>query len=92
MRKAARLVVQGTVQGIFFRQFVKEHSDNLGLLGFVRNLEDGTVEIVIEGESEQIDRLIRIVKKGPEHSQIRNVKVEEKKWTGDLKEFKILRF
>jgi acylphosphatase len=92
MKKAARLIVQGTVQGIFFRQFVKEHSDNLGLVGFVRNLEDGTVEIIIEGEAEQIERLVRFVQKGPEHSQIRNVKVEERKWTGDLKEFKILRF
>ena len=92
MKKAARLIVQGTVQGIFFRQFVKEHADNLGLVGFVRNLEDGTVEIVAEGEGEQIDRLVGFVNKGPEHAQIRNVKIGERKWSGEFKEFKILRF
>ena len=92
VKKAVRLIVQGTVQGIFFRQFVKGHADDLKLVGFVRNLEDGTVEIVAEGEGEQIERLAGFVQKGPEHSQIRNVKIEEKKWSGEFKEFKILRF
>ena len=92
VKKAAQLIVQGTVQGIFFRQFVKEHAGNLKLVGFVRNLEDGTVEIVVEGGGEQIERLAGFVRKGPEHSQIRNVLIEERKWSGDFKEFKILRF
>lgn len=92
MKKAAKLIVQGTVQGIFFRQFVKEHADKLGLLGFVRNLTNGNVEIVAEGEKEQIERLIGFVKEGPKHSQIRNVQVEERKWSGDFKVFKIIRF
>lgn len=92
MKKAAKLIIQGTVQGIFFRQFVKEHADNFGLTGLVRNLDSGNVEIIIEGEAEKIERLIGFVKEGPKHAQIRNVKIEERKWSGDFKEFKILRF
>ncbi|MCK4650513.1 acylphosphatase [Candidatus Pacearchaeota archaeon] len=92
MKKAARFVVQGTVQGIFFRQFVKEHAEDLKLRGFVRNLESGEVEVVVEGEAENLDRLLGFLKKGPSHAQIRNVKVEERKWSGDFEEFKILRF
>jgi len=92
MKKAGRFIVQGTVQGIFFRQFVKEHASKLGLTGFVRNLTGGDVEIIAEGEPEKIERLSKIVKKGPEHSQIRGVQIEERKWSGDFKEFKILRF
>ncbi len=92
MKKAGRFVVQGTVQGIFFRQFVKENACSLKLRGFVRNLEDGTVEVVAEGEGESLDRLLGFLKKGPEHAQIRGVKVEERKWSGDFDEFKILRF
>lgn len=92
VKKATRLIVQGTVQGIFFRQFVKGHADDLKLRGFVRNLEDGTVEIIAEGDGEQIERLVGFVKKGPEHAQIRNVKIKERKWSGEFKEFKILRF
>lgn len=92
MKKAGRFLVQGTVQGIFFRQFVKEHADKLKLKGFVRNLDSGEVEVVCEGEAESLDRLIKFLEKGPEHAQIRNVVVEERKWSGDFDEFKILRF
>ncbi len=92
MKKAGRFLVQGTVQGIFFRQFVKEHADDLKLRGFVRNLESGEVEVVAEGEAENLERLGGFLKTGPEHAQIRNVVAEERKWSGDFKEFKILRF
>ena len=92
MKKAAKVVIQGTVQGIFFRQFVKEHADNLKLRGFCRNLDSGEVEIVVEGENESIQRMVEFMKTGPEHAQIRNVTVEEKKWSGDFKEFKVLKF
>lgn len=92
MKKASRFIIQGTVQGIFFRQFVKQHADDLKLRGFVRNLESSDVEVVAEGEAENLDRLLGFLKEGPEHSQIRRVRVEEKKWSGDFREFKILRF
>lgn len=92
MKKAARFVVQGTVQGIFFRQFVKEHADDLKLRGFVRNLESGEVEIIAEGDAETLKRLAGFLKTGPEHAQIRNVVIEERKWSGDFREFKVLRF
>jgi len=92
MKYAAKIIVKGTVQGVFFRQFVKENADNLKLRGHVRNLETGEVEVIVEGEKEQIERLIRIIKSGTEHFQIRDVKVQERKWSGDFKEFKILRF
>lgn len=92
MKKAARFLVQGTVQGIFFRQFVKEHADNLGLTGFVRNLQNGDVEIIVEGEADAIKRIEGFVRKGPEHSYIKAVNSKERKWSGDFKEFKILRF
>ncbi len=92
MKKAAKFIVKGTVQGVFFRQFVKEHADKLRLNGFVRNLTKGDCEIIVEGESESIERLSNFVRKGPEHSQIRQVQIEERKWSGEFKDFKILRF
>ena len=92
MKKAAKIVITGTVQGIFYRGFVKKKADELELTGFVRNLEDGNVEIVVEGEKDSINKLVDFCKEGPEHSIIRGVKTEEQNWTGDFKEFKILRF
>lgn len=85
-------MVQGTVQGIFFRAFVKEHAEDLKLRGFVRNLESGEVEVIAEGDEDGLKRLAGFLKKGPEHAQIRNVVIEDRKWSGEFKEFKILRF
>lgn len=91
VKSASKITINGTVQGIFFRNFAKENADKLNLKGFVRNLEDGDVEVFVEGEKDNIPKLIELLKKGPAYSQIRNIKVEERKWSGDLKEFKILR-
>ena len=92
MKKAVKLVISGTVQGVFFRQFCKENADKLGLKGFIRNLENGDVEMILEGDNEEnIIKMVEICKKGPEHSQIKNVQVEERKWEGNFEDFKILR-
>ena len=92
VKRAVKAIVQGTVQGVFFRNFCKENADKLKLEGFVRNLTDGNVEVVLEGDNTAIDKMIGVLKKGPEHSQIKNVSVEEKKWAGEFNSFKILRF
>jgi len=92
MKKAVRLIVQGTVQGVFFRQFCQENADKLQLRGFARNLENGDVEIILEGEPENILKMIEECKKGPAHSNIRNVKIEERKYSGDFTGFRVLRF
>ena len=64
----------------------------LKLRGHCRNLENNDVEVIVEGEKEAIERLGAQLRKGPEHSQIRSVEVEERKWSGDFDGFKILRF
>lgn len=89
MKKAVRLYIRGSVQGIFFRQFVQENAEKNDVKGFVRNLEDGRVEVFIEGDLENVEKVIGLCKKGPKHSQIRNVEEKEEKFQG-LKEFKIL--
>jgi acylphosphatase len=92
MKTAARFIIKGTVQGVFFRRFVKENADKLGLVGYVRNLTSGDVEVFAEGEMDKIDRLFQIVKKGPEHAQIRNIQIEERKYSDQFKDFQILKF
>ena len=92
MKKAMRFLVKGTVQGIFFRQFVRENAKKLELTGFVRNLGDGDVEVIAEGESTGLKKLGELLKLGPKYSQIRDVISEERKWSGDFDSFKILRF
>ncbi len=90
VKSGAKIVVSGTVQGIFFKNFTKENADKLKLKGFIRSLESGEIEVIVEGEKENISKLVEILKTGPAYSQIRNIKTEEKKWSGDLKDFKVL--
>jgi acylphosphatase len=89
MKKAVRLYIEGTVQGIFFRQFIKESAERNNIRGFCRNLEDGKVEVYAEGDGDSVDKMIELCKKGPVHSQIKKVEVKEEKFQ-DLREFKIL--
>lgn len=89
MKKAVRLYIEGTVQGVFFRGFIKENAERQNVKGFVRNLEDGRVEVFLEGDIEQVDKMIELCTNGPKHSQIRNVEMKDERFQ-DFKEFKVL--
>jgi acylphosphatase len=89
MKKAVRMYIEGTVQGMFFRQFIKDNAERNNIRGFVRNLEDGRVEVYAEGDGESVEKMIEICKKGAPHSQIKKVEVKEERFQ-DLREFKIL--
>lgn len=69
-------VVEGHVQGVGFRYFVKENADFLHLNGWVRNLYDGTVELTAEGSREALERLLSAIRVGPGQGYVSNVKVE----------------
>ncbi len=89
MKKSIRLYVTGTVQGIFYRAFVKENAEKINVKGFVRNLEDGRVEVFLEGNPEEVKKMIELCKKGPKHSIIKNVEEKLERFQ-DFKTFKIL--
>ncbi|MEK6875671.1 MAG: acylphosphatase [Nanoarchaeota archaeon] len=89
MKKSVRLYITGIVQGVFFREFVKSNAEKLNVRGFVRNLEDGRIEVFVEGSSPDVNKMIEICKQGPKHSQIKNVEEKEEKFQG-FKEFKVL--
>ncbi len=89
MKKSVRLYINGTVQGVFFRIFVKENAERYNVKGFVRNLEDGRVEVFLEGDSDGVNKMIELCKKGPRHSQIRDIQIKPERFQ-DLKTFKVL--
>ncbi len=89
MKKSVRLYITGTVQDIFFRAFVKENAEKLNVKGFVRNLEDGRLEVFAEGNVDEVNKIIELCKKGPKHAQIKNVEVKPERFQ-DLKNFKVL--
>lgn len=89
MKKSVRLYITGVVQGVFFRAFVKENAERYDVKGFVRNLEDGRIEIFLEGNPDNVNKMIEIIKKGPKHSKIQKVELKPEKFQ-DFKSFKIL--
>ena len=89
MKKSVRLYITGTVQGVFFRDFIKESADALGLKGYARNLEDGRVELRFEGAGKKVEEMTEICRKGPKHASIRRVDVIDETFQG-FEDFKIL--
>ncbi len=77
MRVARRLIVSGRVQGVGFRYFALDAARREGLHGHVTNRDDGSVEVVAEGESESIERFERAVRRGPSRSRVEHVTVDE---------------
>jgi len=88
--KTLKINISGTVQGVFFRQFIKDKADELGVRGFIRNLENGDVEVVVEGKDETVNQFLHICRNGPPHSDVKEVQSREIKYQG-FQEFRISR-
>jgi acylphosphatase len=69
----ARFVITGRVQGVGFRWFVMKQARSLGLRGYVRNLGDGSVEVVADGEAPALDELAAALARGPAAADVRGV-------------------
>ena len=69
--------VSGRVQGVGFRYFVKRHADSVALKGYARNLPDGRVEFLLQGEKPAVLSVLEKIHIGPSYSQVTEVKTEE---------------
>lgn len=77
MLVARRFVVKGHVQGVGFRFFAREAAEREGLSGSARNLFDGSVEVLAEGDREAVDRFESKIRRGPSRARVEHVTVEE---------------
>lgn len=89
MDKRAQIVVSGRVQGVAYRAWAQRVAWSLGLTGFVRNLPEGDVEIIAEGEAEQLERLVASARRGPTAAIVRNLQVYYSEPTGAYVDFAI---
>ena len=76
--KCMHLIVSGRVQGVLFRDNVRRKAKELGLHGYAKNLEDGNVEIVAQGDEEKISQLIDFIKKGPGIAKVKGISAKHK--------------
>ncbi len=85
----AHVFIKGRVQGVLFRYVTRDEANLRGVKGWVRNLEDGRVEAVFEGEKEKVDEMIEFCHYGPPAAKVSSVKVIWEDYTGEFKGFSI---
>jgi len=90
VKAKAHAYVSGRVQGVFFRQNVADLAESLGLTGWVRNVPDGRVEAIIEGEEESVQKVMQFCQKGPPGAHVSDLKITWEEARGEFQTFKIL--
>jgi acylphosphatase len=81
--------IYGRVQGVFFRSYLAKNARELGLVGFVRNLSNGSVEVLAEGNKQQLEKLIEFMKQGPSAAHVDEYKINWSKHSGEYLQFYI---
>lgn len=90
MSKArAHVYIEGHVHGVYFRDTTRRRALALGVTGWVRNLIDGRVEAVFEGEEDAVQRMVRFAREGPPRALVTHVDVEYSEYTGAFDTFSV---
>lgn len=89
MKARAHILVSGQVQGVFFRDHTQRWASSLELTGWVKNLRDGRVEALVEGDKESIRDLINKLNQGPPLARVEKIDVNWEDYKGEFKYFQI---
>jgi len=84
------IIIEGRVQGVWFRESTRREAVSLSLSGWVKNLPHGTVEALVEGPEKEVKKLISWCQKGPPAATVTMVHERQEKWQGDLNSFDIV--
>ena len=87
--KRVRVRIRGMVQGVCFRAFTRDAARAQGVAGWVKNLRDGSVEALFEGDAEKIESMIAWCHKGSPYGSVDHVEVKEEPYEGEFKRFEI---
>lgn len=89
-KQRIRIFVKGKVQGVFFRQALKVMAKKNNVFGWVKNLKDGRVEAILEGDEEKVNRLIEWSHGGPANARVEDVEIRNEKFIGEFSKFDVL--
>ncbi len=81
--------MSGRVQGVFFRHEAADEAVRQGVTGWVRNLRDGRVEAVFEGDKDNVDKLVEFCRLGPRGARVTRVDVSHEGYTGEFRDFQV---
>ena len=84
------VLIEGRVQGVCFRAFTRDEARARGLTGWVRNLPDGRVEALFEGDQRLLEEMLAWCRQGPRYSYVDHVEADWQPYRGDLAEFWIV--
>ena len=87
--KGVHVFISGRVQGVFFRAATQRMAKDFNLTGWVRNMVDGRVEAVFEGDDENMDKMLEWCHIGPPAARVEEVLTEEEPYTGEFRDFNI---
>ena len=86
----AHVIIEGRVQKAFYRMNALDEARDLGLTGWIKNLDDGSVEAVFEGPENIVKEMLLWCKEGPRLAKVRNMKTEFEEPTSEFKDFRII--
>jgi len=89
MKMRAHVVVAGKVQGVFFRAEAASKAKRLNVTGWIRNLPDGRVEAVFEGEEANVEKMIDFCRRGPPNAYVVRMDVRRQDWRGEFDNFTV---
>ncbi|MDD5144743.1 MAG: acylphosphatase [Candidatus Pacebacteria bacterium] len=89
LKTRAHIFISGRVQGVFFRETAKKKADRFGVSGWVKNLKDGRVEAVLEGDEEKVGSLVKWAKRGPFFAKVNNLEFFKEDYKGEFSSFEI---
>ncbi len=89
-KQRVHLFVKGKVQGVFFRQALKVMAKKKNVSGWVRNLNDGRVEAVLEGEDIDVSSLVEWCHAGPANARVEDVEIRNEKYKGEFSKFEVV--
>ncbi len=84
------LIIEGRVQGVWFRDSTRNEAISLGVSGWVKNRSDGTVEVLAEGPEDQVKKLVLWCHKGPPYAEVIRVQETREEWKGGFDTFDIV--
>ncbi len=87
--KRVRLIIKGRVQGVWFRDSTRRQANRLGVSGWVRNLPDGSVEVLAEGPADKVEKLVEWCHEGPPAARVDKVIQDQEAWRGEFDTFEI---
>jgi acylphosphatase len=89
MKVRIHVFISGKVQGVFFRSSIRRMALSLNVLGWTKNLKDGRVEAVFEGDKREVNKMIEFCRKGPRGSRVTELDIKEEQSSDTLDEFRI---